>query len=318
MRKYKTIATTLAILIIHLSHSQPTLSQTTSNANSRFRVELNENDHGQSLTLNVTFYGTKPTANKTQQSLRHLLDAASVMYPDIDITATAWHSDSAETKDRSAILLSDGTKSLTYLAKDKNNSPANDHNATSGDEDKQADSVTTLIADSKIVKDCKSFSQEQVTILATSALEKRGQERKYILKAMREWCKSNDVELSRKMRICMSSISKAVVAMPSTSNVEPASPESIARGEEEYVNRQCAKCHLSNGRGGVRGPSLVDKKWEHTDGSIEGIKAVLVSGVSRNKLKDTNRPFAMNPVIGNQPGDQDILDLAVYVHSLSQ
>lgn len=320
MRKCKTIATTLAILIIHMSFSQSTPGQTASDKNLRFRVELNENDQSQGLTLHVTFYGTKPTANKTQQSLRHLLDAASVMYPDLVITAMAWHSESAETKDRTAITLSDGTKSLTYLAKDKNTSPANDHHATSGDEDLQADIVSTLTADSKVVKDCKSFSQEQIAILSTSALEKRGEERKYILKAMREWCKSNDVELSRKMRVCMSSISKAVVALPSSATDNPEDlSEAIARGKESYGgDHGCLNCHRQGGHGGPKGPDLTDSVWLHCDGSIEGIKKIILSGVPLNKMKDPDRPWPMKPSTSLKTDKKQLQDLAIYVHSLSQ
>jgi len=56
----------------------------------------------------------------------------------------------------------------------------------------------------------------------------------------------------------------------------------------------------------------------HCDGSIEGIHKVLLAGVPANRLKDRNRPFAMNPATNLIPDKQQIIDLAIYVQSLSK
>ena len=92
----------------------------------------------------------------------------------------------------------------------------------------------------------------------------------------------------------------------------------MSRGKASFTgSHHCVNCHQSGGRGGPRGPSLADDKWLHCDGSIEGIKKVILAGVSNNKLKNKSHPFPMRPnrVLA---GTQELTDLATYVHSLSQ
>lgn len=217
-------------------------------------------------------------------------------------------------------MLSNGVESLIYHAKDKAIQSAGIVDAKSDDKDKQPDDVATLLTDSKVVKTCKNISQEHLSILANTAIEQRGQERKNILKAMRDWCRENDVELSREMRVCMSSISKAVIAMPSaTINAPVDLTEVIARGKVSYTgDHKCSFCHKSGGRGGPNGPDLTDNVWQHCDGSVEGIKKVILSGVPRNKLKDSTRLHQMNAATTLKTDKKQLNDLAIYVHSLSQ
>ena len=96
------------------------------------------------------------------------------------------------------------------------------------------------------------------------------------------------------------------------------SSDSTNRGAEAYGIGMCAKCHRENGKGGPRAPDLTDDVWIHCDGSIAGIRKVLVSGVPKEKLKDQDRPFQMNPAT-NLIHDETLIDaLASYVHSLGQ
>lgn len=320
MRNLKTIATSIVVLIILMNHSIPTKGQSASVANMRFQAELIQDSNSNGLLLNITYYGNKPTSDQTEQSLRHVLNAAAIMYPDVDITAQAWHSLSAESNDRSAIVLSNGEESLEYRAKDNAIQSAGTIDAKSDDKDKQTDDLANILADSKVVKTCKDVSQEHLSILANAAIDKRRQERKFMLKAMRDWCKGNDVELTRDMRVCMSSISKAVVAMQTTTISAPVDlTETIARGKEFFTgDNHCSNCHGNRGRGGRRGPDLTDDEWQHCNGSIEGIKKVILSGVPLNKLKDSTRSNHMKPAINLKTDKEQLNDLAIYVHSLSQ
>lgn len=94
--------------------------------------------------------------------------------------------------------------------------------------------------------------------------------------------------------------------------------EVLERGSKAYRVGMCFKCHLDEGTGGARAPDLTDTDWLHCDGSIEGIRQVLVEGVSRDQLKDPDRPHAMNPATNLVPDEKQIAALAAYVYSLSR
>ena len=79
----------------------------------------------------------------------------------------------------------------------------------------------------------------------------------------------------------------------------------------------CVKCHGATGVGSARAPDLTDSEWIHCDGSVEGIREVLVTGVSKERLHDPSRPFQMNPVTNLVQDEQAIAALAVYVWNLS-
>ena len=169
------------------------------------------------------------------------------------------------------------------------------------------------------MKACKDFLQDQLPALAGIGLEKRGEARKDIVKTMRSWCKENGIATSRKVSLCISSISKVVLTM----KIEPTlSPEdlaaSIARGKTSYTGSNgCSNCHQSTGRGGQRGPDLTDSTWIHCDGTLEGIKKVILSGVSQNKLKNASFP-SMPPTTNLVGNDEELTDLARYIQSLGQ
>ncbi len=91
----------------------------------------------------------------------------------------------------------------------------------------------------------------------------------------------------------------------------------LDRGAHAYQQGMCAKCHGPAGSGTRKAPNLTDARWDHCDGSVDGILAVLRSGVPRDKLKDKSRR-PMNPVTNLVPDEQQLRDLAAYVHSLSR
>ncbi|MHC5111784.1 MAG: c-type cytochrome [Planctomycetota bacterium] len=94
--------------------------------------------------------------------------------------------------------------------------------------------------------------------------------------------------------------------------------DEAAAGLRAWNQGMCAKCHKEDGKGGNRAPNLTDKEWLHCDGSIEGIRKVLISGVPRENLKDPERPFGMNSVKNLIADEEKITALATYVHQLSQ
>jgi mono/diheme cytochrome c family protein len=88
------------------------------------------------------------------------------------------------------------------------------------------------------------------------------------------------------------------VGNDSLENPVPASPESVAAGQQLYL-RQCASCHGRNGEGGPGNdlippaPGLVGAHWEHgsTDGAIfanirNGIAPDFNMVPFKDKLKD--------------------------------
>lgn len=88
-------------------------------------------------------------------------------------------------------------------------------------------------------------------------------------------------------------------------------------GVDTFATGMCAKCHADDGTGSDRAPDLTDDEWLHCDGSVDGILAVLKSGVPKDKLVDPSRPFGMNPVTNLVKDDAALQALAEYVHGLS-
>ena len=170
-------------------------------------------------------------------------------------------------------------------------------------------------------------------MLAGVALEKRGQTKRNILNAMRTWCKENDITTSR---ACIFAIARAVIALKnspgkarevnaavavksSAGNAPSDAAASISRGKASYTgSNHCVNCHQTGGRGGPRAPSLADNEWIHCDGSIEGIKKVILAGVPKNRMKNKTHPFPMAPATNLASNDKELADLAAYVHSLSR
>lgn len=88
-------------------------------------------------------------------------------------------------------------------------------------------------------------------------------------------------------------------------------------GHKAWQQGMCAKCHRENGQGSRRAPNLTDSEWFHCDGSVEGIRKVLVTGVPKEELHDTTRVFQMNTVKNLVPDEKMITALAHYVYAMS-
>ena len=80
----------------------------------------------------------------------------------------------------------------------------------------------------------------------------------------------------------------------------------------------CAKCHNSGGGGGERAPNLTDAEWTQCDGTVDGIRAVIISGVPKDKHSKPDYQFGMNSAAKMNLDDTTIDALATYIHSLSQ
>ncbi len=287
----------------------------------RFVAECREgtNGKGDSLSLDVTFFGAQPDATQAEETLRNCMKAAIVMHPGRDIEGKAWQGATPGDEARQLVKLAGGD-ALFYVAADQDfRSQGADGVPSVAIEKDTEDNLSWITDDSKVTGACGDSSQKDVAVLVSTAAGNRGLDRKLIVKAVRVACKERSIRMDRKLRVCMSAISKVVAAAkPSAALLPKDLPAAIARGKSAYATGSCGKCHLSSGRGGVRGPDLTDGDWIHCDGGIEGIRKVLISGVPRNKLVDSGRPFAMNSATNLIKDDQQISDLAIYVHSLSQ
>ncbi len=96
-------------------------------------------------------------------------------------------------------------------------------------------------------------------------------------------------------------------------------PDRVDRGRILFAVSpgNCAKCHTPDATGSDRAPDLTTGTFTHADGSIAGIAALIVEGISKDKLSSPDYPFAMNPRGSSNLTDEQCLDLAHYVRSLS-
>ncbi len=294
----------------------------------RFVAEFSTADSSKasSATLDVTFYDAQPGSQQAQDVLRKCLEAAIATDQANDITASAWFSTSANGANKQPVELASGGHNLSYNAKDKtihvgagSNSSASVATHGESGSSQEDDRLAAITGSAKVVKSCQDIKPKLLATLASMGNKERGSERRVIVKVMRTWCKDNGIGLDRKMRSCMSAISKAILAAQSAAGMNPKElAEAVARGADAYNIGECGNCHESNGRGSLKGPDLTDNKWLHCDGSIAGIRKVLVSGVPQNKIKDPSRPFAMDPATNLISDQKQLSDLAVYVQSLNK
>jgi len=320
MQRFALLLLGAALFAVFLNQLAPGQQDSASDAKLRFVAEFGaEADGNGVLRLEVTFHGTQPKSDQAEEVLRNCLQAAIALNPSNDIAGAAWYRASGSDSDRQAITLANGAESLRYVAKEKAIRSGSGGAPSSGKAAQEGGHLTLLVVDDKVADACKDVPQQRVVVLAGVAAASGGPEHKHFIKAMRGWCRENNVTLSRDLRLCMSSISKAVLRMRDNTSTKPEDlPAAIARGADAYNVGRCGKCHLASGRGGQRGPDLTDSQWLHCDGSVKGIRKVLVSGVPSNKLKDASRTLGMDPATDLIPDENQLTDLAIYVHSLSQ
>lgn len=96
-------------------------------------------------------------------------------------------------------------------------------------------------------------------------------------------------------------------------------PAAVALGDSLFNNGGCMRCHGAKGVGAANGPVLADTQWDQlTTGSFEEIRAIIVSGVPKDKFKVASRPNAM-PARGGRMNlnDTQITAVSAYVWTLS-
>ena len=96
-------------------------------------------------------------------------------------------------------------------------------------------------------------------------------------------------------------------------------PARVALGDSLFNNGGCMRCHGAKGVGAQNGPALNDNAWDQlATGSYEEIRALIVSGVPKEKIKVTTRPNAMGARGGRMNlNDEQISAVAAYVWTLS-
>lgn len=90
----------------------------------------------------------------------------------------------------------------------------------------------------------------------------------------------------------------------------------VATGDSLFNGRQmgaCWACHGKKGIGTAAGPKLNDKVWLNTDGTLDGVKGIITTGVPKPKKSKTPMP-AMG---GGKLTPEQVDALAAYVVSLA-
>lgn len=86
------------------------------------------------------------------------------------------------------------------------------------------------------------------------------------------------------------------------------------RGREIFLGRgNCASCHGSDGAGTALAPDLTDDAWLHGDGSLMGIRRIVMHGVAR----PIEHPAPMPARGGASLSMQEVHDVAAYVAGLN-
>lgn len=121
----------------------------------------------------------------------------------------------------------------------------------------------------------------------------------------------------------------AGLAKPGTSEGEPQTARGadvqtkvLLRGSVLFHQSNCRKCHYSGAAGGpsARGPSLVDDEWLHCDGSVTGIKEVMVNGIEFEHVKNKEKARSASMPTAKEMNltDADIEAIARYLHGIAQ
>lgn len=100
---------------------------------------------------------------------------------------------------------------------------------------------------------------------------------------------------------------------------DPSASASEAKmdGAAAWEAGNCTMCHGADGAGSKFGPDLTKGVWNNCDGTAEGIRGVLASGVTKEQMGD--RPWAMPmPAAPEAVASDEALDvLTKHVLSLS-
>jgi mono/diheme cytochrome c family protein len=94
-------------------------------------------------------------------------------------------------------------------------------------------------------------------------------------------------------------------------------PASIAEGKTlfEAQANNCTRCHGADGKGGTRGPNLLDSVWVQIDGSYPEIVRIINEGVPAAKIKNSQYQFPMAPKGRATLTDAQVGAIAAYIWS---
>lgn len=111
----------------------------------------------------------------------------------------------------------------------------------------------------------------------------------------------------------------AVKAAPAAKLPATVTPAMIALGDSIFNNGSCQRCHGKGGIGAANAPAFKGIKWQHGNGSFEGIVKTIVDGVPATEIKDPTHKFPMGARGGRQPlTDDQIKAVASYVFTISR
>lgn len=108
---------------------------------------------------------------------------------------------------------------------------------------------------------------------------------------------------------------------PSSTEQSPSpDPDRVDRGRILFTVSpgNCVKCHGQDATGSDRAPNLTTGSFAHSDGSLDAIAQVITNGVPKDQLSSPSYPFEMSPRGSTDLTDDQCLDLAHYVRSLSE
>ena len=93
----------------------------------------------------------------------------------------------------------------------------------------------------------------------------------------------------------------------------------ITLGDSIFNNGSCQRCHGKGGIGAANAPAFKAIKWQHGNGSYEGIVNTIVAGVPATEIKDPSHKFPMGARGGRMPlTDDQIKAVAAYVFTISR
>ena len=93
----------------------------------------------------------------------------------------------------------------------------------------------------------------------------------------------------------------------------------ITLGDSIFNNGGCQRCHGKGGIGAANAPAFKGIKWQHGNGTYEGIVKTIVEGVAATEIKDPTHKFPMSARGGRTPlTDDQIKAVAAYVFTISR
>ena len=94
----------------------------------------------------------------------------------------------------------------------------------------------------------------------------------------------------------------------------------LLKGSVLFHRNDCRVCHSYGARGGKKGPSLVDDKWLHCDGSVTGIKKVMVHGIEFEQVKNKEKARSASMPTAKEMNltDADVEAIARYLYGIAR